>query len=101
MKLVIVTAVEEFQKDVLKLFKKANIENFSSSDIDGYKNGASVLMASSWFSGQKTGNESSLFFSFTEEENINALFNVIKEFNENLETNNPLKAVVVPIEKHI
>ena len=29
MKLVIVTAVEEFQKDVLKLFKKANIESFS------------------------------------------------------------------------
>ena len=101
MKLVIVTAVEEFQKDVLKLFKKANIENFSSSDIDGYKNATSVLMASSWFSGQKVGNESSLFFSFTEEENITALFNVIKEFNENLETNNPIKAVVVPIEKYI
>ena len=42
MKLVIVTAVEEFQKDVLKLFKNANIENFSSSDIDRYKNGWSL-----------------------------------------------------------
>ncbi len=64
MKLVIVTAVEEFQKEVLKLFKKANIQNFSSSDIDGYKNGAPILMASSWFAGEKTGNESHLFFSF-------------------------------------
>lgn len=101
MKLVIVTAVEEFQKDILKLFKKAHIENFSSSDIDGYKNGSSVLLASNWFSGEKSGNESSLFFSFTEEENINALFDLIKEFNYNLETNNPVKAVVVPIEKFI
>lgn len=101
MKLVIVTAVEAFQKDVLELFKKAHIENFSSSDIDGYKNGSSILMASNWFSGKKIGNESSMFFSFTEEEQIDVLFNLIKEFNQTLETNNPIKAVVVPIEKFI
>ena len=101
MKLVIVTAVEEFQNDVLKLFKKSNIENFSSSDIDGYKNVPALLMASNWFSAAKGGNESVLFFSFTEDENIDALFKNIKEFNENLETNNPLKAIVVPIEKYI
>ena len=96
-----VTAVEEFQEEVLKLFKRANIENFSSSDIDGYKNGASILMASNWFSGIKGGNESTLFFSFTDDEHINNLFKLIEEFNTNLETNNPLKAVVVPIEKFI
>ena len=101
MKLVIVTSVEQFQKDVLRLFKKANIESFSSSDIDGYKNGSSLLMASNWFSAGKGGRESSMFFSFTEDENIDALFNLIKEFNNNLETNNPLKAIVVPIEKFI
>lgn len=101
MKLVIVTAVEEFQNDVFKLFKKANIENFSSSDIDGYKNGSSLLMASNWFSAGKGGNESSMFFSFTDDEHIDNLFKLIEEFNSNLETNNPLKAVVVPIEKFI
>jgi hypothetical protein len=101
MKLVIVTAVEQYQKEVLKLFKKANIENFSSSDIDGYKNNPSALLATNWFSAAKGGNESSLFFSFTADENIDALFGLIKQFNNNLETNNPLKAIVVPIEKYI
>ncbi|PWK18502.1 hypothetical protein [Xanthomarina spongicola] len=101
MKLVIVTAVEEFQKDVLKLFKNAKIESFSSSDIDGYKNAASLLMTNSWFPSVKGGNESSLFFSFTEDEKIDSLFSLIKEFNNNLETNNPIKAIVVPIEKYI
>lgn len=101
MKLVLVTAVEEFQKDVLKLFKEAKIENFSSSDIDGYKNIPSLLVASNWFSGIKGGNESIMYFSFTEDKNIDDLFNLIKEFNKNLETNNPVKAVVVPIEKWI
>lgn len=101
MKLVIVTAVEEFQKDVFKLFKKAPIENFSSSGIDGFKNGASIAIASSWFSGEKAGNGSHLFFSFTDDQHIDALFSLIKDFNANLETNNPIKAVVVPIEKWI
>jgi len=101
MKLVIVTAVVEYQKDILKLFKKSNIENFSSSDIDGYKNDSSVLMASSWFSGVKGGNESTLFFSFTDEEHIDNVFKLIKEFNANIDTNNPIKGIVVPIEKFI
>ena len=101
MKLVIVTAVKQFQKDILQLFKKAHIENFSSTEIDGYKNASSLFMASNWFSAEKNGNESSMFFSFTEDENIDALFTLIKKFNTNLETNNPIKAIVVPIEKSI
>jgi hypothetical protein len=101
MKLVIVTAVEEFHKDVIKLFKQSGIENFSESDIDGYKNASSLLMASNWFSARKGGNESVMFFSFTIDENIETLFNLIQNFNTNLETNNPIKAVVVPIEKFI
>jgi hypothetical protein len=96
-----VTSVEEFQKDVLKLFKNANIESFSSSEIDGYKNSQSSLSTSNWFSSVKGSNESSMFFSFTEDSKINTLFNLIEEFNSQLETNNPLKAVVIPIEKYI
>lgn len=101
MKLLIVTVVEEFEKKILRLFKEANIESFSGSDIDGYKNPTSMVRTASWFPSEKSGVESSLFFSFTEDENIDALFNLIKEFNNNLETNNPIKAVVVPIEKSI
>ena len=101
MKLLIVTVVEEFEKEILRLFKKANIESFSSSDIDGYKNHTSMVRTASWFPSEKGGVESSLFFSFTEDENIDMLFELIKTFNQNLETNNPIKAVVVPIEKFI
>lgn len=101
MKLVIVTAVEEFQKDVLNIFKNANIENFSSSDIDGYKNAPSLLMASNWFSAGKNGAKSIMFFSFTSKEKIDDLFVLLDEFNKNIETNNPIKAIVLPIEKFI
>lgn len=101
MKLVIVTAVEEFRKDVLNLFKNANIHNFSSSDIDGYKNGSSILMTAGWFPGEKFSNESRMFFSFTEDDNIDELFKLIQKFNLTLETSNAVRAVVVPIERNI
>ncbi len=101
MKLLIVTVVEEFEKEILRLFKKAGIESFSGSDIDGYKNPTSMVRTASWFPSEKGGVESSLFFSFTEDENIETLFELIKTFNQSLETNNPIKAVVVPIEKSI
>ena len=101
MKLVLVTAVEEFQPAILKIFKKANIKNFSSSDIDGYKTAPSLLMASNWFSAGKNGTKSTMFFSFTNKEKIDNLFMLLEEFNKNIETNNPLKAIVVPVERFI
>ncbi|NJW52429.1 hypothetical protein [Salinimicrobium oceani] len=101
MKLLIVTSVVAFQKDVLKLFKKANIEAFSSSEIDGYMNGNNLVATQSWFPGEKGGNESSMFFSFTDEDKISSFFSTVREFNNKLETNNPIRAVVVPIEQSI
>lgn len=101
MKLLIVTVVEEFEKEILRLFKEANIKSFSEGHIDGYKNPTSIVRTASWFPSEKSGVDSSLFFSFTEDENIETLFKLIKKFNTNLETNNPIKAVVVPIEKFI
>ena len=102
MKLLIVTVVDEFQKDVLQLFKQANIESYSGSDIEGYKNGtSSFMMNASWFPSQKSGADSSMFFSFTEDKKIDLFFELVKKFNENLETNNPMHAVVVPIERSI
>ncbi|MCX2741442.1 hypothetical protein [Pontibacter anaerobius] len=101
MKLLIVTSVSEFQKEILTLFKKANIEVFSRTEIDGFKNASSVIATLSWFPGEKGGNESLMFFSFTEPEKIDSFFELVKEFNNKLETNNPIRVVVVDIERHI
>ncbi|MBT8304733.1 MAG: hypothetical protein KJP09_09715 [Bacteroidia bacterium] len=101
MKLVIVTAVDEYKKEVIKLFKNAEIENFSESDIEGFKTSKSGNLGSNWFASERSGADSEMFFSFSEERKVDKLFKLIKEFNENLDTNNPIKAVVVPIEKFI
>ena len=59
------------------------------------------MMNSSWFPSEKSGADSSMFFSFTEEEKIDAFFEVVIEFNKHLETDNPIRAVVVPIERYL
>jgi len=99
MKLLLVTSVEEFHNDIIQIFKDAKIENFSESEIGGHKQNSSVLVSTNWFAAEKSGTQSNLFFSFTEEHKIDVLFRLLKEYNANLETNNPIKAVVLPIEK--
>lgn len=101
MKLVILTAVESFQNDVSKIFKEAKIKSYSGSEIEGYKDQNGLLATSSWFPNVKVYSESIMFFSFTEDENIDSLFELVKAYNKNMETNNPIRAVVLPIEKSI
>ena len=101
MKLLIVTAAAQFQNNVFQLFREADIKSFSGSDIDGYKNTAAILKTSSWFPSESSGVESHLFFSFTEEEKIDLLMDLVKRFNKELETDNPIKLVVLSIEKYV
>ena len=101
MKLVIVTVVDEYKKDVIKLFKNAEIESFSESDIAGFKTAVSGQMISNWFAGEHSGTDSEMYFSFAEESKVNQLFNLIENYNKNLKSNNPVRAIVVPIEKYI
>ncbi len=101
MKLVMVTAVEEYHNDIMQIFKEADIQNFSESGIDGYKNVPTVLSGSNWFAANKGATNSIMLFSFNTEEKIDKLFDLLKEYNNNLETNNPIRAIVLPIEKHL
>lgn len=101
MQLLLVTAVSEFQREVLKLFKKSDIEAFSSSEIDGYKNTHSLMATQTWFPHEEGGNESVMFFSFTDDQKVDDFFEHVKKFNEHMETNNPVRAVVIKIEKFI
>ena len=101
MKLLLVTSVEEFHSDILRMFKEAKIRNFSESVIGGHKSNTSVLVSTNWFAAEKAGTQSNLFFSFTEDDKIDSLFQLLNEYNKNLETNNPIKAVVLPIERYL
>lgn len=100
-KLLIVTVVSYYEEQVLQLFKEASIESFSGTQIKGYKDAPSLLANSSWFPSQKGGANSIMFFSFTDDDKIDLFFSLVEKFNKDLKTNNPIHAIVAPIERSI
>lgn len=101
MKLLLITSVLEFEKEVCKLFKKAEILVYSTSDIQGQKFFASKNIQDNWFSAQRDSYDSKLYFSFTTEDKIEAIFKGVEAFNAEKSKSNPIKAIVLDIEKYI
>ena len=101
MKLLIVTAVKAFEKEALRLFKAAKINAFSSGDINGFKTDDHENLIDNWFSSSTDKVRSVLFFTFEEQDKIEVLLDQLSEFNNEIESDNPLKAIVLPIERHV
>ena len=101
MKLLIVTAVKAFEKEALKLFKTAKISAFSSGDINGFKTDDHENLIDNWFSSSTDKVQSVLFFTFEEQHKIEILLDQLNEFNKGIESDNPMKAIVLPIERFV
>jgi hypothetical protein len=101
MKLFILTAVKSYEKEAVRLFKKAKINAFSNAEINGFKSDDHENLIDNWFSSSSEKVKSILFFTFAEEDKINTLLAGLEVFNENIESDNPLRAVVLNIEKFL
>jgi len=101
MKFLIVTLVKEYEKDVLRLFKKTEIKSFSNVDINGFKANSLENLIDNWFSNASDKVRSTMFFTFTQKEKIEKLLTEIALFNKQKKTNNPLRAIVLDVAKFI
>lgn len=101
MKLLVLTAVKSYEKEAVRLFKKAKISAFSNAEINGFKSDDHENLIDNWFSSSSEKVKSILFFTFAEEDKINTLLEGLEVFNENIESDNPLRAVVLNIEKFL
>ena len=99
MKFFIVTCLKEFQEDVSKIFKAANIHVFSATDVIGFKDGQTPNLLEEWFASGDEKFDSLFIFSFTEDENAERALELIKEYNEENQTNFPIRAFIVPVDK--
>lgn len=101
MKLLVVTCLKEYLKDVSKIFKQANIEVFSTSEIVGHRDGASLNLIEDWFASGDELSDSLMIFTFTNELNAGHGMELIKNYNATLKENFPVRAFVMPVEKFI
>ena len=68
MKLLIITAINVFEKEVKKILKKSGIKTFSYTDIKGFRDSTEESVESNWFASEMNENESLMFYSFADKE---------------------------------
>ena len=99
MKLLLITAVAEFENEVKQILKKAQVKTFSYREVTGYRNTSEDAIESNWFGTEMNENESIMFYAFVEKENVDLVFNLIKEFNSQQETSSHVHSAILNIEK--
>lgn len=99
MKLVIITAIKEFEKDIKLQLKKAEVTNFSYGEVIGFRDSTEDAIESNWFSSEMNQTESIVFYAFVKKENVDMLFNLINNFNDNQKTISKIHVAVLNIEK--
>lgn len=99
MKFLIVTCIKESEEIVLGVFKESKIRVYSSTEIVGFKDNQSPNLLEEWFASGDEKFDSSMLFSFTNDENANLAMELIITYNQNNPTNFPIRAFIVPVEK--
>jgi|SRR5665213_2334468 len=101
MKLLVVTCLKEYLQDVSKIFKQANIDVFSTSEIVGHRDGAPLNLLEDWFASGDEQFDSLMIFTFTNELNAEQCMELIKNYNVTLKENFPVRAFVMPVERFV
>ena len=99
MKLLIITAVLEFEKDIKQMLKKAHVKTFTYKEVKGFTDLSEEAIESNWFAGDMNETESILFYAFVKKENIDSLFDLVNDFNAKQETKSNIHIAVLNIEK--
>lgn len=99
MKLLVITAIEEFSKEIKLLLKKSNINIYSYKNVNGFRDLSEESVGSNWFAGEMDESQSIIFFAFVKKANVDDFFTRADEFNAKQKTLSKIHVVVLNIEK--
>lgn len=99
MKLLLITAIEEFENEIIKILKNLGVNVFSYQSVKGYRNDENTL--ESWFSTEHLSVDSLLFTVFVEQELENKIYEKIQILNSKLETLSKVHLATVMLEKSL
>ena len=88
MKLAIITAIREFEKDIKLQLKKADVKTYSMKEVTGYRDSTEDSIESNWFSSEMNQTQSILFYAFVKKENVEKLFDLVHLAIINIEKSN-------------
>ena len=101
MKLLIITAVKTFKKEIKKILKKAEVKTYSYKDVIGYRDASELSIQENWFANDMNEGEAIFFYAFVKKENVDLVFEMVTDFNKKQETTSTIHVAVVNIERTI
>ncbi|MDD5149917.1 MAG: hypothetical protein PHC28_05470 [Flavobacterium sp.] len=99
MKLLLITAVKEFENDIKKILKKSKVKSFSYKDVKGFKDNSEDAMEGNWFATNMQETESILFYAFVQKEKVDSLFELVGLFNKEQVSKSNIHIAVLNIER--
>ena len=100
MKLVLITAIAEFEKDIKKMLKEAKVKSYSYRDVKGFRDASEESVESNWFGSEMNETESIVFYAFIPKENVAVLFDLMDKFNTSQESVSHVHLAVFAVEKY-
>ncbi|WP_457616064.1 hypothetical protein [Lutibacter sp.] len=101
MKLLIITAVKQFKKEIKNVLKKADVKVYTYKDVIGYRDASELLVQENWFANEMNEGESVFFYAIVKKENVDLVFDLVNSFNEKQESLSKIHVAVLNIEKSI
>lgn len=98
MKLILLTAIQEFEADIKKMLQTAQVHSYSLHEVKGYKKNTEEV-ADNWFGTEMPNNDSVLFYAFVPESNSSVVFEAVTKFNVQQETLSHIHIAVLNIEQ--
>ena len=100
MKLVVITAIAEFEKDIKNMLKEAKVKSYSYRDVKGFRDASEESVESNWFGSEMNETESIVFYAFIPKENVAVLFDLMDKFNTSQESVSHVHLAVFAVEKY-
>ncbi|MEP0365979.1 MAG: hypothetical protein ABJN36_10860 [Cyclobacteriaceae bacterium] len=99
MKLLLITAVREFEKDIKQILKKAGVRSFSYQQVIGHHDAEGETIDGNWFAGEAAEFDSVLFHAFVADELTDIVFERVKSFNDSLTEQSHIHIAQTDIQK--
>ena len=98
MKLLIITSIKAFEKDIKGILKKAEVSSYTYKDVIGYRDASELSIKENWFANDMNEGEALFFYAFLKKENTDLVFDMVNEFNKNQESLSSIHVAVINIE---
>ena len=100
MKLVVITAIAAFEKEIKKMLKEAKVKSYSYRDVKGFRDASEEGIEDNWFGSEMNETDSVVFYAFILQQNIDILFDEVTQFNKYQETISKVHLAVLSLEKY-